>query len=67
MVESFGLEVAPMSLAERAAFNHSTANGRTAVETEPNGKAAEEIDQLWEWLCERASTPSQKHASGKAL
>ena len=56
-----------MSLAERAAFHHSTANGRTAVETEPSGKAAEEIDQLWEWLCERASTPSQKHTSEKAL
>jgi len=67
MVESFGLEVAPISLAERAAFNHSTANGRTAVETEPSGKAAEEIDRLWKWLCERASTPPQKHASENAL
>lgn len=66
MVKDFGLEVAPVSIAERAALTHSTAIGKTALETEPNGKAAEELMALWRWMCERVSTPARKQTSADA-
>ncbi|HKR89370.1 MAG TPA: AAA family ATPase [Phenylobacterium sp.] len=37
---SFGLQLAPVMLPERAAFHHSTAQGRTADEFDHDGKAA---------------------------
>ena len=46
---SFGLRLAPVMLPERAAFHHSTAQGRTAEEFDHGGKAAQEIGALWDW------------------
>lgn len=46
---SFGLQLAPVTLPERAAFHHSTAQGRTADEFDHDGKAAAEIAALWCW------------------
>lgn len=56
-----GLPVAPVSLPDRAVFHHSTAQGLTAIELEPVGKAASEVSALWSWTCEqlRMSTGSQ--------
>jgi chromosome partitioning protein len=45
-----GLEVAPVALQQRAAFAHALTAGKTAIEYEPNGRAAEEITQLYQWL-----------------
>ena len=50
---SFGLQLAPVSLPERAAFHHSTARGRTAEEFDHDGKAAAEIGALWRWTREQ--------------
>lgn len=61
VVEGYGLQVAPMMIADRAAFHHSAAAGRTALETEPNGKAAEEINSLWHFLCNHVIMPSRNH------
>jgi len=63
VVERMGLAVAPVMLADRAAFHHSTAQGKTALETEPNGKAAEEIRSLWSWVCNHVIMKSQNHDS----
>ena len=52
LVQQFGLQVAPVTLPERAAFHHSTERGKTAAETEPGGRAAEEVAALWSWLCQ---------------
>ena len=49
-----GLEVAPVTLQQRAAFAHALTVGKTADEYEPNGKAAEEITQLFQWLWQEA-------------
>ena len=43
------LAVAPVRLPERAAFHHSTAQGQTAVQYDPLGKAASEAAALWAW------------------
>ena len=51
-VRGYGIEVAPVRLTQRAAFAHALAGGQTAQEYEPDGKAAEEIRQLYEWTCQ---------------
>jgi chromosome partitioning protein len=45
-----GLDVAPATLQQRAAFAHALTVGKTAHEYEPSGKAAEEITQLYRWV-----------------
>lgn len=45
-----GLDVAPVSVQQRAAYAHSLTAGQTAQEFERGGKAAEEIAKLYEWL-----------------
>jgi len=45
-----GLEICPVEFGDRAAFHRSSANGETASEVEPDGKASQEVDQLWKWL-----------------
>ncbi len=45
-----GLPVAPVVLHQRAAFAHALTIGKTAQEYEPEGKAADEITQLFNWV-----------------
>jgi chromosome partitioning protein len=47
----FGLTVAPVRLGTRLIYKRSLISGQTAQETEPNGKAAEEVKRLYEWTC----------------
>ena len=49
-VKSHGLDVAPIVIAQRAAFAHALTLGQTAEEYEPGGKAAEHIGALFAWL-----------------
>jgi chromosome partitioning protein len=44
------LEVAPVSLQQRAAYAHALTVGKTAQEYEPGGKAAGEVARLYRWL-----------------
>lgn len=46
---AFGLQIAPVSLPERAAFHHSTAAGQTAPQFAAGSKAAVEVAELWAW------------------
>lgn len=45
-----GAQVAPIVVYQRAAFVNGVIDGRTALEIEPNGKAAGEIAGLWRWM-----------------
>jgi len=45
-----GLQVAPFTIQQRAAYAHALTAGQTAQEYEPFGKAADEISQLYAWL-----------------
>lgn len=45
-----GLEVAPVTMQQRAAYAHALTAGQTAQEYEPIGKAADEIGRLYTWL-----------------
>jgi chromosome partitioning protein len=54
MIEgSLGLAVCPVRLGDRIAYNRSLITGQTALEFEPHGKAAREIEQLHMWVCEQ--------------
>ena len=53
LVESFGINVCPYIIADRAAFRHASAAGQTVFEFEPEGRAAQEIAQVHMWLCEQ--------------
>lgn len=52
-IRSYSLTVAPVRLVQRAAFVHSLTVGQTAVEFDPLGKAATEINELFQWICVR--------------
>lgn len=45
-----GIDVAPVTLQQRAAYGHALTAGQTAPEYEPEGRAAEEIETLRKWL-----------------
>lgn len=63
-----GVDVLPGGLGRRAAFHHSIIDGRTALEYEPNGKAAHEVRALYETVCHLVSKPSRrlKRAGGRS-
>ena len=49
-VQQHGLPVAPVVIHQRAAYAHALTAGQTAEEYEPDGKAAEEIGELFKWV-----------------
>ena len=49
VVRQLGAQIAPVTICQRAAFAHAVIGGRTAQEFEADGKAAEEIEALWQW------------------
>jgi chromosome partitioning protein len=69
LVESFGTPACPIQIADRAAFRHASAEGRTVMEFEPNGKAADDIRQIYKWTCLQLGVPvkSSKKLSPKIL
>ena len=66
LVIEIGMKVAPVRLSERATFRHSTGSGQVAQETEPQGKAAAEVDALWRWICQQVDMPPRQHANTPA-
>ena len=63
VVEKMGLQVAPLILADRADYHRSAAIGKTALEYDPTGKAAEEVAALWTWVCNQVNMPSRARAN----
>jgi chromosome partitioning protein len=52
-IAGYGMPMAPVSVGQRAAFSHALTEGKTAQEYEPTGKAAEEIKELYIWICKQ--------------
>jgi chromosome partitioning protein len=65
-LNSQGANVAPHQLTHRAAFMHGVIDGRTAQEFEPEGKAAEEVQAIYTWLCGVVDMPTRGHAQKAA-
>lgn len=53
VLEDYGLPVAPAEITDRRAFARAVATGRSVTEFEPDGKAALEIRNLWNWIKEQ--------------
>ena len=49
-----GAEVAPVTIGQRVAHVRAFAAGLTAAEFEPDGKAAQEVAALYDWMTEAA-------------
>ncbi|KUR73520.1 chromosome partitioning protein ParA [Novosphingobium fuchskuhlense] len=64
LVASFGVPICPYRIADRAAFRHASAAGRTAFEIEPDGKAAREIERVHMWACEHVNMATNKQVRG---
>lgn len=54
IVRGYGLEVCPVTVAERADYRNAIGAGKVAREIAPNGKAAAEIAALWKWIKKEA-------------
>lgn len=52
-IRQFGAELCPVRIGNRIAFSRAQQTGRVAQEYEPDGKAAEEIRQLYKYMCIR--------------
>lgn len=52
---SYGVEICPVIIHQRAVLGHALAQSKCAQEVEPAGKAAAEIAALWDWLDRRAA------------
>lgn len=59
LVESYGIPPCPIILPDRAAYRHASAEGRTVIELEPMGKAAEEIRLIYKWTCRQVDVSGQ--------
>ena len=60
LVEGFGTPPCPVLLPDRAAYRHASAQGATVTETEPVGKAAEEVRDLYKWTCRQLDLPTPR-------
>jgi chromosome partitioning protein len=49
-LSDYGLPVAPTEISDRRAFSRAIASGRAVTEFESDGRAAEEIRNLWNWI-----------------
>lgn len=54
-IKSYGLEVAPLIVTQRAAFVHSLTLGKTVLEYEPGSKAADEVRELFLLACQHSN------------
>lgn len=50
-IKQLGAALCPVRIGNRIAFSRAQQTGRAAQEYEPDGKAAEEIRQLYEYMC----------------
>lgn len=65
LVESFGTPPCPIQIPDRAAYRHASAEGRTVMEYEPGGKAADDIRQLYDWTCRQVGLSTIKVKSAR--
>lgn len=60
ITEQFGLAVSTVRLGDRVAYNRCLITGQTAQEFEPEGKAAQEVTEFFEWVSNLVGLSSRK-------
>ncbi len=65
LVAGYGTPACPLTIPDRAAYRHASAEGRTVMESDPGGKAADDIRRLYDWMCRTTgmSTPRRRKAA----
>jgi chromosome partitioning protein len=61
-IRTYGIEVAPTRISQRAALVHSLTAGQTVLEYEPDGAAAQEIRALCMFACKHVNMITKKHS-----
>jgi chromosome partitioning protein len=61
-VKQLGASIAPVRIHNRVAYSRAQQTGLTAQEFEPDGKAAEEIKQLYAYMCMHLFTTTAETA-----
>ena len=56
-----GFKVAPVQIGYWLGIPDSAQYGQSVCERQPKSKAAQEIDQLWQWLADRTKLESAEH------
>lgn len=60
ITEQFKLAVSPIRLSDRVAYNRCLISGQTAQEFEPDGKAAQEVNEFFLWTSNLVGLSSRK-------
>jgi chromosome partitioning protein len=63
LVKGFGTPACPVLLPDRAVYRHASADGRTVMELEPQGKAAEEVRHIYKWTCRQMGMSNDRKAA----
>jgi chromosome partitioning protein len=50
VLQKHGYPVAPVAIGDRKSFSRAIITGEAVTEFDPNGKAAQEIMALWQWI-----------------
>lgn len=66
LVESYGTPVCPVIVPDRAAYRHASAEGKSVMETEPAGRAASDIRQLYDWTCRHIDIKPRKRKGARS-
>jgi chromosome partitioning protein len=65
LVAGYGTPPCPVILPDRAVFRHAAAEGRTVMELEPAGRAADEVRALYEWTCRQLGIPATRGTTSR--
>ena len=65
-IAGLGVGVCPVQLRQRVAFSRALITGQTAQEYEPDGKAAQEAEQLHTFMCEHMNLARREAERGAA-
>jgi chromosome partitioning protein len=65
ITEQFKLEVSPIRLADRVAYNRCLISGQTAQEFEPEGRAAHEVKEFFLWASNLVGLSSRKREAAR--
>src|SRR3569833_3898115 len=60
VIKGLGIAVCPAVFGHRAAYSDAGALGMSAQEYDPNGKAAEEIEQVYKFVCKLIKSTTSK-------
>lgn len=67
-LKSVGLDVCPATIGERVTYQDAWAQGLAVCEAEPNGKAAQEINEVYKYISKLLNLPTKRiaHEEGRS-